>query len=110
MNQLIFGDDAINENGLNRSAFVTAYRNHNNRVRQIIPADLLLEFDVREGWEPLCQFLDKDVPSVPFPHRNAGSEGPTKILVSAIRRLSMRVIVLSSTTVLLAVVLLVLLR
>jgi hypothetical protein len=110
MNQVIFGDDAINENGLNRSAFVTAYRNHNNRVRQSIPADKLLEFDVREGWEPLCQFLDKDVPSVPFPHRNAGSEGPTKILASAVRRLSMRVIVLSSTAVFLAVVLLVWLR
>ena len=31
-------------------------------------AEKLLWFDVREGWEPLCEFLGVDVPDVPFPH------------------------------------------
>ncbi|CAK8690871.1 uncharacterized protein LOC143450106 [Clavelina lepadiformis] len=26
-----------------------------------------------EGWEPLCAFLGKEVPSEPFPHRNIGA-------------------------------------
>ncbi|GLZ14377.1 sulfotransferase family protein [Actinomadura sp. NBRC 104425] len=40
------------------------------RVREAIPADRLLVFDVREGWKPLCRFLDVDVPGIPFPHLN----------------------------------------
>jgi hypothetical protein len=28
----------------------------------------LLVFNVKEGWEPLCQFLGKEVPTEPFPH------------------------------------------
>ena len=36
-----------------------------------IPASRLLVFDVAEGWEPLCRFLDVPVPDdVPFPHHN----------------------------------------
>ncbi|MEQ4725784.1 sulfotransferase [Nonomuraea sp. B19D2] len=36
-----------------------------------LPAERLLVFDVREGWEPLCRFLGVDVPAgEPFPHLN----------------------------------------
>ena len=34
------------------------------------PKDKLLVFDVKQGWEPLCKFLNKDVPAKPFPHKN----------------------------------------
>lgn len=27
-------------------------------------------FSVKEGWKPLCQFLNKPLPSIPFPHKN----------------------------------------
>ncbi|KAB8269267.1 hypothetical protein BDV30DRAFT_242576 [Aspergillus minisclerotigenes] len=30
----------------------------------------VLEFKVQDGWDPLCQFLGKEVPSEPFPHVN----------------------------------------
>ncbi len=33
----------------------------------LIPPDQLLLFNVKEGWKPLCQFLKKDIPSVPYP-------------------------------------------
>ena len=32
----------------------------------------VLEFKVQDGWDPLCQFLGKEVPSEPFPHVNEG--------------------------------------
>lgn len=32
-----------------------------------------LDWTVEDGWEPLCQFLGKDVPDVPFPDGNRGS-------------------------------------
>lgn len=39
----------------------------------MIPSDpnRTLEYEVADGWEPLCKFLGKEVPKdVPFPHLN----------------------------------------
>ena len=49
---------------------IAAYRQRLADVTTAIPADRLLIFDVAEGWEPLCAFLDKPVPAEPFPHHN----------------------------------------
>lgn len=46
------------------------YREHNQRVRSVVPKERLLEFNVKQGWGPLCRFLEKEVPDVPFPHVN----------------------------------------
>ena len=44
---------------------------HIEEVKRLVPADRLLVFDVKEGWEPLCAFLGAAVPAnKPFPHRN----------------------------------------
>jgi len=51
-----------------------AYNDHNTRVREVIPADRLLEFHPKEGWEPLCKFLGKPVPDLPFPHSNSSAD------------------------------------
>ena len=46
------------------------YPAHSGGARAIAP-DRLLVFDVKEGWEPLCAFLDVPVPTdEPFPHVN----------------------------------------
>ena len=48
-----------------------AYRRHYDAVRRMVPADRLLELNLEDlGWEPLCDFLGKDVPDVPFPRLN----------------------------------------
>ncbi|KZT51675.1 hypothetical protein CALCODRAFT_122946 [Calocera cornea HHB12733] len=39
-------------------------------IRSIVPKEQLLEFNVKEGWEPLCKFLGVPVPDVPFPRTN----------------------------------------
>jgi Sulfotransferase domain len=39
-------------------------------VRATVPAERLLVFEVRDGWGPLCRFLDRPVPPGPFPHLN----------------------------------------
>jgi hypothetical protein len=39
-------------------------------VKEKCPKDKLLVFDVKEGWEPLCKFLGKPIPDVPFPNTN----------------------------------------
>ena len=41
-----------------------------------MPEDQLLIFKTGEGWQRLCQFLDKPVPDAPFPRENvAGQTG-----------------------------------
>lgn len=47
-----------------------AFEAHYALVRRLVPPDRLLEFDVGQGWGPLCAFLGKDVPDLPFPHVN----------------------------------------
>lgn len=47
-----------------------AYGKQNAQIRASVPKDRLLEYKLGSGWEPLCKFLGKDVPSVLFPHRN----------------------------------------
>jgi len=46
------------------------YRMHNCHVLQTIPNDILLIHRSPEGWPPLCKYLEKDVPSIPYPHQN----------------------------------------
>lgn len=46
---------------------------HCNMIRGLVPNEKLLEWNVEDGWEPLCKFLDKTVPDEPFPHVNKAS-------------------------------------
>ncbi len=39
-------------------------------VRETVPPEKLLEFNVRQGWVPLCKFLGKPMPKGPFLHIN----------------------------------------
>ena len=46
------------------------YRAHNEKIKRITPTDQLLLFNLEDGWEPLCRFLGKPIPDVPFPRVN----------------------------------------
>jgi hypothetical protein len=57
-----------------REYALRVFKEHNQAVQETIPADKLLVFDVKQGWEPLCQFLGVSVPAgEPFPHLNDAS-------------------------------------
>ena len=43
-------------------------------VKEAIPADRLLVYQVKEGWGPLCDFLGVQAPDEPFPRTNDRSE------------------------------------
>lgn len=49
---------------------IGCYERHNDRVRASIDPARLFEFDVGHGWEPLCRFLGRPVPTTPFPNVN----------------------------------------
>ena len=42
----------------------------NHSVIETVPADRLLVWDPSEGWAPLCDFLEVDVPAEPLPRLN----------------------------------------
>ncbi|KAH7308734.1 P-loop containing nucleoside triphosphate hydrolase protein [Rhexocercosporidium sp. MPI-PUGE-AT-0058] len=46
------------------------YREYYAEIRRIAPKERLLEYELGSGWEPLCEFLGKQVPEVEFPHAN----------------------------------------
>lgn len=46
------------------------YIKHYELVRAVTPKDRLLDFKLKDGWGPLCAFLGKVIPDVPFPRVN----------------------------------------
>lgn len=54
------------------------FHKHYDEVRSLVPADNLLEFSVKDGWGPLCEFLDEEVPPMKFPYVNDNSDFVTR--------------------------------
>ena len=46
------------------------YEEHNELVKNTVPKENLLVWNLKEGWEPLCKFLDVPIPDVPVPRDN----------------------------------------
>ena len=57
-------------------------------VKLNVPKDKLLVFNVKDGWEPLCKFLNKPVPTnKPFPRSNDGKT--MKIITKKMQRIKL---------------------
>jgi hypothetical protein len=53
---------------------VEVFQNHIEEVKHVVPKERLLIFEARQGWEPLCSFLNVPVPiDKPYPHKNKGT-------------------------------------
>ena len=59
-----------NQQEPNPDHFKQIFLDHIEDVKTHVPDDQLLVFEVAEGWEPLCDFLDVPVPDEPFPRLN----------------------------------------
>ncbi len=55
---------------LDKDYAIQVFNDHVEEVKGSISSDKLLIFNVKEGWQPLCEFLDVPVPDRPFPHAN----------------------------------------
>ncbi len=49
---------------------IARYRQYCDEVRGSISKERLLDYEVSQGWGPLCEFLGYSVPDEPFPRRN----------------------------------------
>jgi hypothetical protein len=55
---------------MDKSSAINIYKEHNKNVIATIPSDRILVFKIADGWEPLCDFLEVEIPREPFPHNN----------------------------------------
>lgn len=60
--------------GMDAAALAAAFDGHVAAVKATIPPDQLLVFEVKDGWEPLCNFLGAPVPATDFPRTNDRAE------------------------------------
>lgn len=57
-----------------KDKLISVFKAHNARVREVIPAERLLVYEVAQGWGPLCEFLGVPVPGEPMPKVNSTEE------------------------------------
>ena len=67
---------------------IEVFNRHTQEVRDSIDPARLLVFNVREGWEPLCRFLEVPVPDEPFPRLNdtASTQAMIRMLRESMRK------------------------
>lgn len=61
----------------------TMFRHH-EQVKATVPPERLLVWDVADGREPLCDFLEVPVPDTPFPHLNDSREFADRVIDSSL--------------------------
>ena len=66
-----------------RDFAVQWFIDHTQRVRDTVPAERLLVYEVREGWGPLCAALDRPVPAVDFPRMNTTADFQARLAAKA---------------------------
>lgn len=49
---------------------INVFEKHIEDTKRHVSPDKLLIFEVKDGWKPLCDFLGKPIPDVPFPKVN----------------------------------------
>lgn len=75
---------------------IKIFNDHILEVKQTVPAEQLLVFHPRDGWEPLCEFLDVPVPKgKPFPHVNDRAQMSKRLQVLKVMAIVLPVITLA---------------
>lgn len=62
------------KNMRDKDAICKIFNEHVEYVKNKVPADRLLVLELGAGWEPLCAFLGKPVPDMPYPTSNSAEE------------------------------------
>ncbi len=53
---------------------IAVYEKNTAEVQAALGPDRLLTYNLGDGWEPLCRFLEKPVPDIPYPRTNSAEE------------------------------------
>jgi hypothetical protein len=58
------------------------YLEHNEQIKKMVQKERLLVYQLGSGWEPLCQFLGREVPKVAFPRVNETEELKERVFLA----------------------------
>ena len=71
MNELLIWNGLFKNKFSDRKFAIRIFNEHIQNVRRHTPKEDLLIFNVKDGWQPLCDFLGVPIPkTIPFPHVN----------------------------------------
>ena len=75
----------------------SSYTGHNDRIRTLCAQEgrPLLEFNVKDGWAPLCNYLGHEIPDEPFPHTHSAIQEEQELAQAVYER---NVLVLRNST------------
>jgi Sulfotransferase domain len=83
MTQLLWEGPGTIKGHETKQGMMDAMHRFNDEVKSTVSSDRLLVWDVTEGWEPLCEFLEIECPSEPMPHVNDSSTFADRIVEMA---------------------------
>ena len=66
--------DTMENQMQNKDFMVSFFNRRTEEIKNTIAPERLLVYDVKEGWGPLCRFLDVPVPATDFPRINSREE------------------------------------
>ena len=69
-NKMILGEHGAFQGAKTDKEKMKKFNEWNESVINFVPKDRLLVYEVKQGWAPLCKFLNVDVPDIPFPYKN----------------------------------------
>ena len=69
-NKMILGKEGAFKGEKTDQAIKQRFNEWNQSVIDYVPKDRLLVYQVKDGWKPICAFLDKPIPDIPFPYKN----------------------------------------
>ena len=70
VHRMFWGEQGTFAAGHSPAELIEQAKAHDEAVKRTVPPERLLVWKVTDGWEPLCEFLEVDVPAVPLPHVN----------------------------------------
>lgn len=59
---------------------IQCFEQHNQKVIDTVPAERLLVIEPGDGWSPLCEFLQVDIPAEDYPRINSKDEFQKRFL------------------------------
>jgi hypothetical protein len=87
VDRMFWSEEGTFPRGHSPSDLIEGFNAHNEEVKRVVPPDQLLVWEVSEGWEPLCAFLDVPVPDQPLPHANDRATFLDRVIGGAITTL-----------------------
>ncbi len=69
-NKMILGPSGAFEDAKSDQERMEKFNDWNKSVIDYVPKERLLVYKVKEGWGPICDFLDQPIPDMQFPYKN----------------------------------------